>query len=111
MLASEQLHSSLLLRDARLAGFGAAALVEVGKNVVEEDDRRFADHLLSQPSLGEAQSERDGALLAFRIRDAIPLSTVYKRSLFTKFTTVIRAGDEKVNCHGQPDHGRTDGRQ
>jgi predicted PurR-regulated permease PerM len=34
---------------------------------------------------------RDGAALAFRIRDAIPLSPAYKRYLFDKFTTVIRA--------------------
>lgn len=34
---------------------------------------------------------RDGAALAFRIRDAIPLSAHYKRYLFGKFTTVIRA--------------------
>jgi predicted PurR-regulated permease PerM len=34
---------------------------------------------------------RDGAALAARIRDAIPLSSHYKRYLFDKFTTVIRA--------------------
>ncbi|MBK4736540.1 AI-2E family transporter [Noviherbaspirillum pedocola] len=34
---------------------------------------------------------RDGAMLAARIRDAIPLSTHHKRHLFSKFTTVIRA--------------------
>ena len=34
---------------------------------------------------------RDGALLAMRIRDAIPLNPDHKRDLFGKFTTVIRA--------------------
>jgi predicted PurR-regulated permease PerM len=34
---------------------------------------------------------RDGAKLAARIRDAIPMSTGHKRHLFKKFTTVIRA--------------------
>lgn len=34
---------------------------------------------------------RDGAALTFRIREAIPLSAVYKRYLFGKFITVIRA--------------------
>jgi predicted PurR-regulated permease PerM len=34
---------------------------------------------------------RDGATLAWRIRDAIPLEMQIKRSLFSKFTTVIRA--------------------
>jgi predicted PurR-regulated permease PerM len=34
---------------------------------------------------------RDGARLAARIRDAIPLSVHHKRHLFSKFTTVIRA--------------------
>lgn len=34
---------------------------------------------------------RDGAVLAARIRSAIPLSAPYKRYLFEKFTTVIRA--------------------
>lgn len=34
---------------------------------------------------------RDGAALASRIRDAIPLSAHYKRYLLNKFTTVIRA--------------------
>ena len=34
---------------------------------------------------------RDGATLASRIRDAIPLSASHKRHLFKKFTTVIRA--------------------
>jgi predicted PurR-regulated permease PerM len=34
---------------------------------------------------------RDGAMLAARIRDAIPLSLHHKRHLFSKFTTVIRA--------------------
>ena len=34
---------------------------------------------------------RDGASLAARIRDAIPLSAGHKRHLFKKFTTVIRA--------------------
>jgi predicted PurR-regulated permease PerM len=34
---------------------------------------------------------RDGAALTARIRDAIPLSSHYKRYLFGKFTTVIRA--------------------
>jgi predicted PurR-regulated permease PerM len=34
---------------------------------------------------------RDGAALSFRIRDAIPLEMQIKRSLFSKFTTVIRA--------------------
>lgn len=34
---------------------------------------------------------RDGATLVGRIRDAIPLSAHYKRTLFSKFTTVIRA--------------------
>jgi predicted PurR-regulated permease PerM len=34
---------------------------------------------------------RDGPGLAVRIRDAIPLSSPYKRYLFGKFTTVIRA--------------------
>lgn len=34
---------------------------------------------------------RDGQELVSRIRDAIPLSAAYKRNLFNKFTTVIRA--------------------
>jgi predicted PurR-regulated permease PerM len=34
---------------------------------------------------------RDGQELVARIRDALPLSAAYKRYLFTKFTTVIRA--------------------
>jgi predicted PurR-regulated permease PerM len=34
---------------------------------------------------------RDGAKLAARIRDAIPMSAGHKRHLFKKFTTVIRA--------------------
>jgi predicted PurR-regulated permease PerM len=34
---------------------------------------------------------RDGQDLVVRIRDAVPLSAYYKRYLFTKFTTVIRA--------------------
>ena len=34
---------------------------------------------------------RDGAALTWRIRDAIPLEMQIKRSLFGKFTTVIRA--------------------
>jgi predicted PurR-regulated permease PerM len=34
---------------------------------------------------------RDGAMLAARIRDAIPLSAHHKRHLFSKFATVIRA--------------------
>ena len=34
---------------------------------------------------------RDGAVLSFRIKQAIPLSADYKRNLFGKFTTVIRA--------------------
>ena len=34
---------------------------------------------------------RDGATLAARIRDAIPMSAGHKRHLFKKFTTVIRA--------------------
>jgi predicted PurR-regulated permease PerM len=34
---------------------------------------------------------RDGARLAARIRDAIPMSAGHKRHLFKKFTTVIRA--------------------
>ena len=34
---------------------------------------------------------RDGAALSWRIRDAIPLEMQIKRSLFSKFTTVIRA--------------------
>jgi predicted PurR-regulated permease PerM len=34
---------------------------------------------------------RDGRMLAARIREAIPLVPEYKRYLFTKFTTVIRA--------------------
>jgi predicted PurR-regulated permease PerM len=34
---------------------------------------------------------RDGAALASRIRNAIPLSPIYKRYLFSKFITVIRA--------------------
>jgi predicted PurR-regulated permease PerM len=34
---------------------------------------------------------RDGAMLALRIRDAVPLSQHHKRHLFSKFTTVIRA--------------------
>lgn len=34
---------------------------------------------------------RDGALLAERIRDAVPLNPRYKKRLFKKFTTVIRA--------------------
>ena len=34
---------------------------------------------------------RDGAALSRRIRDAIPLELEIKRSLFSKFTTVIRA--------------------
>jgi predicted PurR-regulated permease PerM len=34
---------------------------------------------------------RDGAALSRRIRDAIPLEMQIKRSLFSKFTTVIRA--------------------
>ena len=34
---------------------------------------------------------RDGAALSLRIRDAIPLEMQIKRSLFSKFTTVIRA--------------------
>ena len=34
---------------------------------------------------------RDGAALSRRIRDAIPLEPEIKRSLFSKFTTVIRA--------------------
>ncbi|HZW21080.1 AI-2E family transporter [Noviherbaspirillum sp.] len=34
---------------------------------------------------------RDGRTLARRIKQAIPLSAEYKRSLFSKFTTVIRA--------------------
>jgi len=34
---------------------------------------------------------RDGSALSLRIREAIPLSTLHKRHLFSKFTTVIRA--------------------
>jgi predicted PurR-regulated permease PerM len=34
---------------------------------------------------------RDGRSLSLKIRDAIPLSAHYKRNLFDKFTTVIRA--------------------
>ncbi|MCY1407372.1 putative transport protein [compost metagenome] len=34
---------------------------------------------------------RDGALLALRIKQAVPLSAAHKRHLFSKFTTVIRA--------------------
>jgi predicted PurR-regulated permease PerM len=34
---------------------------------------------------------RDGAMLATRIKQAIPLSVEHKRHLFSKFTTVIRA--------------------